>query len=535
MKKRTASRFRKFATASIAAMAACALAPQASATEAEGKKPNVLLVILDDVGIDTMSNMYPGLIDGLVQHYGPQGLNHPDYARIKGGPASTPVIDALSQKGVVFTNAWAQPFCSPTRASLLTGLNAAKTGMRDYTNWLSQNHRSLAMDLKQAGYATAIFGKWHMAGLNQYPGMKPREAGFDLFKGNLNGAIYDYWNYDYQVQDGSTPDSEWVQTKPPVKSLPGIAPTTYAPVVKVADTIDWIAGQEKANPDKPWFAWLAFNLAHITEGRFPNPTMIPNEDTLDQVSRDEMAACGGQFGTTKIGDCKAGALNRAMTNSIDTVVGKLLDAVGKMDPNTYVIVLGDNGTPMYGQPGINFIDNMYITRDGRAKGTAYESGMRIPLAIVGPGIQPGSSDAVTHVVDLFSTIHDLAGIQTPARVPNKDGSGTVTVDGVSLSPVLFDHKASIRDPNLGYIVGETVIPLSQNEHQIGLRNATYKVLCKDREGVETCQFFNLVNDPLEEFPLTPPASCDAKAAVVSSDPDANYCYLRDRLEAEKKL
>lgn len=61
------------------------------------------------------------------------------------------------------------------------------------------------------------------------------------------------------------------------------------------------------------------------------------------------------------------------------------------------------------------------------------------------------------------------------------------------------------------------------------------MLCKDREGTETCQFFNLVSDPLKQFPLKPPVSCEAKGAVLPSNPDANYCYLRDRLETEKKL
>src|SRR5690606_31938211 len=134
------------------------------------------------------SDMYPGLIDRLAGRYGPNGRNHPQHERIVGRPASTPVLEAFASESMVFTEAWAQPFCSPTRASILTGLYASRTGVLDYTGWLDQRHHSPARDFQRAGYATAAFGKWHMAGLNRYPGMKPKEAGFDLFLGNLNGA-----------------------------------------------------------------------------------------------------------------------------------------------------------------------------------------------------------------------------------------------------------------------------------------------------------------------------------------------------------
>ncbi len=75
---------------------------------------------------------------------------------------------------------------------------------------------------------------------------------------------------------------------------------------------------------------------------------------------------------------------RAMTNALDTVAGKLFDAVDSLDPNTYIVYIGDNGTPMYGRPNLDFIDNMYLTRYGRGKGTAYESGLRVPMIVKGP-------------------------------------------------------------------------------------------------------------------------------------------------------
>ena len=166
---------------------ACALglgalaSPPASAQEAPQGRPNILLIISDDVGLDVTPGLYPGLTERLMQLYGPQGRNHPDYPQIDGRPASTPVLNRFARQGMVFTDAWAQPYCSPTRASLLTGLFASKTNVLTYADPLSQNHDSFVSRLKdQGGYGTAVFGKWHMAGLpgrqRDYPGMKPKEA-----------------------------------------------------------------------------------------------------------------------------------------------------------------------------------------------------------------------------------------------------------------------------------------------------------------------------------------------------------------------
>ena len=296
------------------------------------RRPNILLIIGDDFGVDVTSDMYPGLIDGLVKQYGPTGLNHPDYRAIEGRPASTPVLDRFAREGMAFTNVWAQPFCSPTRASILTGLFSAKTKVLSYADALDRHHTSFVKMLKdEGGYSTAIFGKWHIAGLPgkpvDYPGMKPKEAGFDLFKGNLHAAIKTYWDYDYHVQDGHTAAGEWRTETPPEKSLPGIAPTTYAPVVKAADTLEWITAQEKANPGKPWFAWLAFNLSHATIARAPSQMIVPNADTLDARTYKQMKECGGTFGSANTGSCTGEQLMRAMTNSVDTVIGKVLDRI----------------------------------------------------------------------------------------------------------------------------------------------------------------------------------------------------------------
>jgi arylsulfatase A-like enzyme len=509
-----------------------------AAKEGSGKanpsrRPNILLVISDDIGMDTTSNMYPGLIDALVKKYGPSGSNHPDYQKIAGKPASTPVLDKFSAQGMRFSNVWAHPFCSPTRAAILTGIYAAKTKVTSYADTLSSKHTSFVQKLKDdAGYSTAIFGKWHMAGLPgkpvDYPGMKPKQAGFDLFRGNLNAAINTYWNYDYQVQDDKTPADQWRNEPMPTKSLPGIAPTNYIEVVKAADAIEWIKTKKEEDANKPWFAWFAFNLAHATAMQRPSAMMVPNADTLDAASYKEMKECGGTFGTNTVGSCSGEALNRAMTNSMDTIFGKLLDAVDAIDPNTYVIYISDNGTPMYGRPNLDFIDNMYITRKGRGKGTAYESGALVPMVIRGPKIAANAqSHASIHVADLFSTILEFAKLTPPKQVANSDGTGTVPVDAVSLAPILFNKAKTVRDPNTGYILTETTNLMKESIRMVGAQNATYKVVCT--QSPNNCVFYNLANDLLEEYPLAKPESCAdyTNGKWTPANPQWHYCRLTD--------
>ena len=513
-------------------------AAEASTAAPTTAPPNILLIISDDIGMDASTGMYPGLIEAMLEKYGPRGHDHPRYRDIQGRPASTPNLNELAQAGMKFTQAWANPFCSPTRTSILTGLFAVKTGVLDYTHHLTQNHHSFVRDLKEkAGYSTAIFGKWHIAGLDEYPGMKPKEAGFDLFRGNLHGGLDTYWEWNYQVQDETSPPDQWRQQPAPTRSLPGIAATTYAPVVKTADAIAWITEQEQRDPQKPWFVWLAHNLAHITANQQPNPMAVPDIDTLDEPSRREMQACGATFGTAIVGRCTDKALMRAMTNSMDTLIGKVLQTVDALDPNTYVIYIGDNGTWMFGA-NREFIDNLYITRVNRSKGTAYESGARVPMAIRGPRIPAGTTSEVPlHGVDLFPTILQLAGLPVPGIVPNRAGDGTEVLDGVSLLPVLFEGAAQVRDPDLGYLLTETVNPIRQNLRHVGARNARYKLICANGTTAADCEFYDLVDDPLEEYPLPEPASCTASASgsAGSRTRDWHFCRLQEVIAKESSL
>jgi arylsulfatase A-like enzyme len=207
---------------------------------------------------------------------------------------------------------------------------------------------------------------------------------------------------------------------------------------------------------------------------------------------------------------------RAMTNSMDTVIGKVLDRVETLGSDTYVIYIGDNGS------WSNNMDNMYITTSGRGKTTPYESGARVPMVIRGPGIAAGSrSTEFVHAADLFATILMLAGLTPPAT--NYDSTGTeVASDSVSLTPILFGSASSVRDPNEGYLLTE----VNWSGKKVGARNATYKVICNTNTTNNNCTFYNMIADPLEEYSLGKPTSCtNYRGTWTTGNPEWHYCRL----------
>jgi arylsulfatase A-like enzyme len=480
------------------------------------RRPNIFLIIADDVGLDVTTNLYANLIEDLLVLYGPSGHDHPNYADIDGRPASLPVLtDRLAQQGIVFSNAWAQPLCSPTRATLVTGLFEEKTRVLAPGDPMSSHHTTFVQLLKESSYSTALFGKWHLGATNssgnKISGVLPKEAGFDLYKGNNGGGLTTFWSYTYHVQDDATTETYVRAETTPSKSLPGIASTTFAPVVKGADAIEWINARQAENPAKPWFVYLSFNEAH-------SPMHVPNADTLDATSLADLGGCGTPGTTGAL--CSHKVRMRAMSNAMDTVIGKVLDAIDALSSDTYVIFIGDNGTDVSTTAGGNCIDNMYLTTTGRGKGSVYESGARVAMAIRGLGIAAGSrSGEFVHVADLFATILTLAGLTPPATNFSSTGA-EVDSDSVSLTPILFGSASTVRDPNEGYILTE----VNWNGLKVGARNATYKVVCNFNTNPSNCTFYNLATDPLEEYPLTKPGSCPSG---TPSDSAWHYCRLID--------
>ena len=400
------------------------------------KPPNILFIIADDYGLDASS---------LYNTSG--GVSLPP----------TPNIASLATNGVKFTNAYGYPVCSPTRSAVLTGRYGFRTGTGNVATGASNNllqsseftlpdafaaNSGLDVQLKQ-------FGKWHLGGGNSAPSTV---GGWPNFAGTLIGQISDYYNWTKVVTDGTTTTST--------------ATTTYATTDIVNDATSFITTQ--TNAGKPWMAWVAFNAPH-TPLHLPPTNLCPT-----------YAALSGSPA-----DIAANPINyrNAMVEAMDTEIGRLLNSMSPSErANTDIIFIGDNGTPPL------TLQAPYPANHG--KDTLYEGGIRVPLIVSGPDVvAPGRDSAVlTHVVDLYSTMLELAGINVSSTVP----VGTV-VDSQSLVSVLqnqsvtrsllYAEEFDVADANLG---GRS------------LRDSQYKVI-RNKNGTD--EFYDLTADPYESTNL----------------------------------
>lgn len=337
---------------------------------------NVLFIVADDVGVDNIS--------GYEEHT---------------QSANTDNIDSLADSGVLFRNAWVNPMCSPSRASLYTGRHAFRHGVLHPSQAdLPTGEETIAEVMHDAGYATALFGKWH---LGTSVGSRPTEQGFDYFSGSLDSGIDDYFAWTKtQMTSGSTTETE-------------VAETGYATSVNVSEAETWIASQTD-----PWMVTLAFNAGH-------SPYHVPPSSLHNvSLSGSEGDACGG--GGDPVKKCY-----RAMVEAMDTEIGNLiswLDGEGQLD-NTLIIFIGDNGTP-----GNVIVDNGVFSST-HGKSTVYEGGVNVPLIVYGPalGIQQGVEiDSLVQGLDVFETMVDVSG---------GSSSSGITIDSQSL---------------VDYLVGNTV-------------------------------------------------------------------------------
>lgn len=403
-----------------AVLALTLAAPAANEAQAD----NILLLIADDYGVDSC-----GLYSGA-------------------GAAPTPNIDALALSGVRFTNFWANPICSPTRAAILTGRHGFRTGVGSPTgnSAIGLDEYSIAAALGEAGYHTACIGKWHLQGPNNGRGMNPNLMGFDDYMGSLGGGVPDYFSWTKNVNGTSSPETDYVTS------------------VTVDDAINWI----DAKGTEPWFCWVAFNAPH-TPFHLP-PTDLHSYDTLSGDAADISANPLPYY--------------QAMVESLDTEIGRLLGAIdSNVLAETTVIFIGDNGTPA--QVATDF--------ERGNKGQLFQGGVHVPCIMSGVGVMPPlnrTHDALAHVVDLFDTIAELAGIDTTNELP-----GGVHIDSKSMAGYLLDANL----PSAHHIAfAERFTVDGANQDGKAVRNERYKLLRLDN-GNE--RFYDLQSDPLESTNL----------------------------------
>jgi len=394
----------------IAVAGSLALLPRAGA---QNEPPNILLLIADDFGVES-------------------SVCYDDF------PAPAPRLEAFCNEAVVFDNAWSSPICSPTRAGILTGRHSFRTGIGEQVS--GQNGLEIAdseytlpevLDLADAGYATANFGKWHLGG----DADKPNLMGWDHFSGLLAGGLNNYSSWT-KVTNGVTTQE-----------------TTYSTTAYVNEALAWIDDQ-----NAPWLSWVAFNAPHT-------PFHLPPADLHTQNLSGNQADI----------DANPTAYYHAAIEALDTEIGRLIDS---LDPatrdNTTIFFVGDNGNPSQ------------VSDYGRnlAKGSIHEGGIHVPFMVWGAGVDGGrTSDALVGTVDIFATALELAGVDYSSVIPSN-----VQIDSKSFAHTLAHADGGVNE----YIMSE-VFGVVTNDNREGktIRDDRYKVILFDNGNT---RFYDLAVD-----------------------------------------
>jgi arylsulfatase A-like enzyme len=358
-------------------------------TAVSGVKPNVMIIIADDLGYhDT----------------GFQGS----------AEIPTPNLDKLAARGLRCRNGYvSHPFCSPTRAGILTGRYQHRFGHENNPAWLPESttaglslkETTFPALMKRVGYTTGAVGKWH---LGAHPQFHPNQRGFDEYFGALGGG--------HQYFPGDKGGVEY--TIPLNRNGSDEAQQKYLTEQFGDEAAAFV--ERHAVEAKPWMLYLAFNAPHT-------PLQAPDEWLQRCASLEP-----GQRRTYA-------AMVAAMDAAIGTVLAKL-EKTGQTE-NTLIFFVSDNGGPnLSKRGGVNFTDNTPLRG---AKGDLYEGGMRVPFLVVWPAkIRPGIYEQPVIALDFLPT-----ALAAAEATPPDD------LDGVNLLPFLTGAKATAPHETLFWRTG----------------------------------------------------------------------------------
>ncbi|MEO8350284.1 MAG: arylsulfatase [Chthoniobacteraceae bacterium] len=373
---------------SIVFLFVCHLAVTA---QAETVRPNIILVMPDDVG------------------YG-------DYACLGNPIMRTPSVDAFKKQSLLFTQFHVSPTCAPTRAALMSGRHEFKNGV---THTILERERmslttfTLPQMLQTVGYTSGIFGKWHLGDEEAY---RPEHRGFDEVYIHGGGGIG-------QTYPGSCGDAPGNTNIDPVLWHNGKFEKTkgYCTDLFFAEALKWIDARRAAN--QPFFAYIPLNAAH-------GPHVVPKEYYQQYLGKPGVNQETAKF--------------FGMLENIDTNFGILLAKLKEwgLEDDTLVIYLAtDNG----GTAGVKILN---AGMKG-SKGTPYQGGTRAPCFFRWPAgsIPAGAEcDALSSAIDIFPTFAEITGAKLSDEVKQQ-------VEGRSLLPLFKNPKAEWEDRTLVHHVG----------------------------------------------------------------------------------
>ena len=407
------------------------LASPCPADEIAAKRPNIIFVLTDDQG------------------YGDVSLH--------GNPIlKTPVLDRLGAQSVRFLDFQVSPTCSPTRSALLTGRHAFKNGV---THTILERERlaleavTLAQVLRDSGYATGIFGKWH---LGDEDGYLPAARGFDEMFIHGAGGI----GQSYPGSCGDAPGNKYFN--PAILHNGSFVKTEgYCTDVFFQQALKWMDARRQSG--KPFFAWLATNAPHA-------PYIAKPEDAslyMDKVEDPQLAHFYG------------------MIHNIDENLGKLLARLAEwgIERETLVIFMTDNGTARGA--------SVFNAGMRGAKGSVWLGGTRVPSFWHWPGmLKPGGSKALAAHIDFFPTIAEIAGVKLSAEA-------TRQIEGRSLVPLLAHPDAAWEDRLLFTHLGrwqKLEDPDRSKYRMAAVRNTRWSLVSEKGGKEPAWQLFDLAND-----------------------------------------
>ena len=418
------------------------------AGNAQPARPNVILFLADDQG------------------WGDLACHGNPYLK-------TPTLDAFAHEAVRFSRFYVSPVCAPTRASLMTGRYNYRTGVTDVNASycrMDPAEVTVAEALRSAGYATGIFGKWHLGYEGPY---LPNAQGFDeslVFYRGLPEKMY----FDPELIHNGKPEHY----------------KGYCMDVFTDAAIDFI----KQNHAKPFFVYLPANLIHA-------PLVAPK----DSLARYESAGLDEK--TTII--C-------GMIDSVDRNFDRLCQVVKQLglEDNTLIIYTSDNGPAAGTSTSERFMAGLH-----GLKGTVYENGLRVPCFMRWPdGFKtPSDVNRLAAHIDIMPTILDACDVPTPEHIK---------MDGLSLLPLLKDPSAKWPERTLFFqwngvekpIRGRAFAAITERWkllQPVGIENPGQQFICDqytelskiqgrgDRtiKGPSRYELYDLAVDPAERYDL----------------------------------